>query len=215
MHTNKILSKPFSEYQSCPVVESVLMQVVLADKPYGEKTKTIRVPKSSVTGIKTYLELRQQSVSLSLVLLSKMISPIADVSRVEAANDKILLPLVGSRVAAGFPSPADDYMEDYLDLNQLLISEKESTYLVRVKGESMINIGIFPKDLLIVDRSRDPIDGDIVIAVLDGELTVKRLEKRGHRVALVAENKKFPPIVVREDQEFLVWGIVTHCIHSY
>jgi len=183
--------------------------------PYGEKTKTIRVPKSSVTGIKTYLELRQQSVSLSLVLLSKMISPIADVSRVEAANDKILLPLVGSRVAAGFPSPADDYMEDYLDLNQLLISEKESTYLVRVKGESMINIGIFPKDLLIVDRSRDPIDGDIVIAVLDGELTVKRLEKRGHRVALVAENKKFPPIVVREDQEFLVWGIVTHCIHSY
>ena len=122
---------------------------------------------------------------------------------------------MGPRVAAGFPSPADDYMEDYLDLNQLLISEKESTYLVRVKGESMINIGIFPKDLLIVDRSRDPIDGDIVIAVLDGELTVKRLEKRGHRVALVAENKKFPPIVVREDQEFLVWGIVTHCIHSY
>jgi DNA polymerase V len=183
--------------------------------PYGEKTKTIRVPESAVTDIKTYLELRQQSVSLSLVPLSKMISPIADFSRVDAANDKILLPLVGPRVAAGFPSPADDYMEDYLDLNQLLISEKESTYLVRVKGESMINIGIFPKDLLIVDRSRDPIDGDIVIAVLDGELTVKRLEKRGHRIALVAENKKFPPIVVREDQEFLVWGIVTHCIHSY
>ncbi len=183
--------------------------------PYGEKTKTIRVPESAVTDIKTYLELRLQRVSLSLVPLAKLISPIADVSRVEAANDKILLPLVGPRVAAGFPSPADDYMEDYLDLNQLLISEKESTYLVRVKGESMINIGIFPKDLLIVDRSRDPIDGDIVIAVLDGELTVKRLEKRGHRVSLVAENKKFPPIVVREDQEFLVWGIVTHCIHSY
>ena len=183
--------------------------------PYGEKTKTIRVPESAVTDIKAYLESRQQRVSLSLVPLTKMVSPIADVARVDAANDKILLPLVGPRVAAGFPSPADDYMEDYLDLNQLLISEKESTYLVRVKGESMINIGIFPKDLLIVDRSRDPIDGDIVIAVLDGELTVKRLEKRGHRVALVAENKKFPPIVVREDQEFLVWGIVTHCIHSY
>jgi DNA polymerase V len=183
--------------------------------PYGEKTKTIRVPESAVTDIKTYLELRQQRVSLSLVPLAKMTNPIADVARVDAANDKILLPLVGPRVAAGFPSPADDYMEDYLDLNQLLISEKESTYLVRVKGESMINIGIFPKDLLIVDRSRDPIDGDIIIAVLDGELTVKRLEKRGHRVALVAENKKFPPIVVREDQEFLVWGIVTHCIHSY
>lgn len=183
--------------------------------PYGEKTKTIRVPESAVTDIKTYLESRQQRVSLSLVPLSKMTSPIADVARVDSANDKILLPLVGPRVAAGFPSPADDYMEDYLDLNQLLISEKENTYLVRVKGESMINIGIFPKDLLIVDRSRDPIDGDIVIAVLDGELTVKRLEKRGNRVALVAENKKFPPIVVREDQEFLVWGIVTHCIHSY
>ena len=183
--------------------------------PYGEKTKTIRVPESAVTDIKTYLELRQQRVSLSLVPLTKMTSPIADVARVEAANDKILLPLVGPRVAAGFPSPADDYMEDYLDLNQLLISEKESTYLVRVKGESMINIGIFPKDLLIVDRSREPKDGDIVIAVLDGELTVKRLEKRGHRVALVAENKQFAPIVVRPNQELLIWGIVTHCIHSY
>ena len=183
--------------------------------PYGEKTKTILVPESAVTDIKTYLESRQQRVSLSLVPLAKMISPIADVSRVDAANDKILLPLVGPRVAAGFPSPADDYMEDYLDLNQLLISEKESTYLVRVKGESMINIGIFPNDILIVDRSRDPMDGDIVIAVLDGELTVKRLVIRGNRITLVAENKKFPPIVVREDQEFLVWGIVTHCIHSY
>ena len=183
--------------------------------PYGEKTKTIRVPESAVTDIKTYLELRQQRVSLSLVPLAKMTSPIVDVARVDAANDKILLPLVGPRVAAGFPSPADDYMEDYLDLNQLLISEKESTYLVRVKGESMINIGIFPNDILIVDRSRDPMDGDIVIAVLDGELTVKRLVIRGNRITLVAENKKFPPIVVREDQEFLVWGIVTHCIHSY
>lgn len=183
--------------------------------PYGEKTKTIRVPESAVTEIKTYLELRQQRVSLSLVPLAKMTSPIAEVSRVEAVNDTVRIPLVGSRVAAGFPSPADDYMEDYLDLNQLLISEKESTYLVRVKGESMMNIGIFPKDLLIVDRSREPKDGDIVIAVLDGELTVKRLEKRGLRIALVAENKQFPPIVVREDQELLIWGIVTHCIHSY
>jgi DNA polymerase V len=151
---------------------------------YGEKTKTIRVPESAVTDIKSYLELRQQRVSLSLVPLAKMISPIAEVSRVEAVNDTVRIPLVGSRVAAGIPSPADDYMEDYLDLNQLLISEKESTYLVRVKGESMMNIGIFPKDLLIVDRSREPKDGDIVIAVLDGELTVKRLEKRGHRIAL-------------------------------
>ena len=183
--------------------------------PYGEKTKTMRVPESAVTDIKTYLQLRSQRVSLSLVPLAKMINPMAEVARADAANDKILIPLVGPRVAAGFPSPADDYMEDYLDLNQLLISEKESTYLVRVKGESMINIGIFPKDLLIVDRSRDPIDGDIVIAVLDGELTVKRLVIRGNRITLVAENKKFPPIVVREDQEFLVWGIVTHCIHSY
>ena len=183
--------------------------------PYGEKTKTIRVPESAVTDIKSYLELRQQRVSLSLVPLAKMTNPITEVSRAEAVNDTVRIPLVGSRVAAGFPSPADDYMEDYLDLNQLLISEKESTYLVRVKGESMMNIGIFPKDLLIVDRSREPKDGDIVIAVLDGELTVKRLEKRGHRVALVAENKQFAPIVVRPNQELLIWGIVTHCIHSY
>ena len=84
----------------------------------------MRAPESAVTEIKTYLESRQQRVSLSLVPLSIMISPIADVSRIDAANDKILLPLVGPRVAAGFPSPADDYMEDYLDLNQLLISEK-------------------------------------------------------------------------------------------
>ncbi len=183
--------------------------------PYGEKTKTIRVPESAVTDIKTYLANRQPSVSLSLVPLAHMVNPVAELSRLDTMQEAIHIPLVGSRVAAGFPSPADDYMEDYLDLNQLLISEKESTYLVRVKGESMMNIGIFPKDLLIVDRSREPKDGDIVIAVLDGELTVKRLEKRGHRVALVAENKLFAPIVVRPDQELLIWGIVTHCIHSY
>jgi DNA polymerase V len=123
--------------------------------------------------------------------------------------------LFTSKVAAGFPSPADDYIDKWLDLNELLVPEKESTFFVRVKGESMVEANIHPGDLLIVDRSREAKHGDIVIAVLDGELTVKRLSIAGNAVSLVPANPAFPVITLKDGQELLVWGIVTHSVHAH
>lgn len=177
-----------------------------------EPTQVIRVPVGAVTEIRAYLESRRQqsgkpkletALSRHEVLIP---SPIA-------INRK--LPLFTSKVAAGFPSPADDYVDKWLDLNDLLVPEKESTFFVRVKGESMRDANIHPGDLLIVDRSREAKDGDIVIAVLDGELTVKRLSMTGSTVALIPANPDFPTITLKDGQELMVWGIVTHSVHAH
>jgi DNA polymerase V len=117
-------------------------------------------------------------------------------------------------VHAGFPSPADDFLEGHLDLNEYLINHPAATYYVRVKGESMINAGIHDGDLLIVDRSLEPRDNKVVIAVVDGQLTVKRLKKlKNQQFVLVAENPDFPAIAVNEENNISIWGIVTNVIH--
>lgn len=121
-------------------------------------------------------------------------------------------PLVLSRVPAGFPSPADDYVEGSLDLNEHLIAHREATFFVRVKGHSMTGAGIADGDLLVVDRALEAAGGDIVVAVVDGELTVKRLWRRGGRVRLLAENPAFAPIELKDGQELAVWGVVTSVI---
>ena len=125
-----------------------------------------------------------------------------------------LIPYVSSVVHAGFPSPADDFLEGHLDLNEYLISHPSATYYVRVKGESMINAGIHDGDLLIVDRSLEPRENKVVIAIVDGQLTVKRLKKlKNKQFVLVAENPDFPPIEVNEENNVSIWGIVTNVIH--
>lgn len=125
-----------------------------------------------------------------------------------------LIPYVSSAVHAGFPSPADDFLEGQLDLNEYLIHHPSATYYVRVKGESMINAGIHDGDLLIVDRSLEPRENKVVIAVVDGQLTVKRLKKlKNKKFVLVAENPDFPPIEVNEENNVSIWGIVTNVIH--
>ncbi|MDQ8038777.1 MAG: translesion error-prone DNA polymerase V autoproteolytic subunit [Rickettsiella sp.] len=124
------------------------------------------------------------------------------------------IPYVSSAVHAGFPSPADDFLEGHLDLNEYLVSHPSATYYVRVKGESMINAGIHDGDLLIVDRSLEPRENKVVIAVVDGQLTVKRLKKlKNKRFVLVAENPDFPFIEVNEENNVSIWGIVTNVIH--
>jgi len=124
-------------------------------------------------------------------------------------------PLMGSRIAAGFPSPAQDYIEDVLDLNELLIKHPAATYFVRVEGYSMINAGIFPEDILVVDRSLEPASNRIVIAVIDGELTVKRLFIDKQSIYyLLPENPDFKPIRITEDMNFSVWGVVSNVIHK-
>lgn len=124
------------------------------------------------------------------------------------------LPLFISRVPAGFPSPAEDYIEKYLDLNELLIKHPSATYFVKVSGNSMIEAGIHDGDILIVDRALDPKNNDIVIAVIDGELTVKRLVIKDNKIYLYPENSNYKPIKIdSEERDLLIWGIATYVIH--
>jgi DNA polymerase V len=123
-------------------------------------------------------------------------------------------PLLLSRVPAGFPSPADDYLEGTLDLNQHLIRHKAATFFVRVQGDSMTGAGIQDGDLLIVDRAVEPRDKSVAIAVVNGEFTVKRIRKQQGRVWLAAENADYPPLEVTEGSQLEVWGVVTHVIHA-
>ena len=116
------------------------------------------------------------------------------------------LPLVTSKVSAGFPSPADDYVERELDLNELIIEHPSATFYVRVKGDSMINAGILPDDILAVDRAVSPSNRNVVVAILDGELTVKRLVKReGGITELHHENDDYDVISMRPGSELEIW----------
>ena len=124
------------------------------------------------------------------------------------------LPLALCRVEAGFPSPADDYMEGSLDLNDHIIKHPSATYFVKASGDSMIGAGIFNGDLLIVDRSLEASSGKVVIAEVDGQLTVKRLLKLSDGFSLQSENSSYPPIELQEGNEVVVWGVVTHVIHD-
>ena len=117
-------------------------------------------------------------------------------------------------VSAGFPSPADDYKEKKLDLNDLLIRQPEATFFAKASGDSMIGAGIHDGDMLIVDRSITPSDGKIVIAVVNGELTVKRFKVSGRNAQLHPENPKYSPINLSEGDSISVWGVVTNVVHS-
>ncbi|WP_347710073.1 translesion error-prone DNA polymerase V autoproteolytic subunit [Thiomicrorhabdus sp. ZW0627] len=134
----------------------------------------------------------------------------------QPANDSyVSLPLFSHKVVAGFPSPADDYIETTLDLNEKLVRNKEATFLLVVEGDSMQKAGIQDGDILVVDRSIEPTDGKIVIAALDGELTVKRLSVKSTGTWLVPENDNYPPIPVREEADMVIWGVVTATISQF
>ncbi|MCB1116137.1 MAG: translesion error-prone DNA polymerase V autoproteolytic subunit [Chlamydiia bacterium] len=124
------------------------------------------------------------------------------------------LPLFSNNVRAGFPSPAEDHIEQTLDLNHHLIKHPAATFFVRVEGDSMKRGGIHHGDLLIVDRALSPKNGQIVVAILNGEFTVKRIYKEKNTLYLKPENPDFPPIKVTEEMDFQVWGVVTFAIHT-
>ncbi len=126
---------------------------------------------------------------------------------------RLRLPLFAGKVSAGFPSPAADHIEKNLDLNELLIQKPAATYFVRAQGESMLGAGIHPNDILVVDRSLEPVAGKIVICALNGELTVKRLTCENEQWTLKAENPDYPDIMLSDDLELVVWGVVTNVIH--
>jgi DNA polymerase V len=118
-------------------------------------------------------------------------------------------PLYLERISAGFPSPADDYIEAALDLNTYLVRNPAATFMVRVSGDSMTGAGIRDGDILVVDRSEEPVPGKIVVAVLDGELTVKRLVRKDGQILLAPENPLYRPIAVAAEQDLHVWGVVS------
>lgn len=130
-----------------------------------------------------------------------------------AIRSTLKLPLFVSKVSAGFPSPAQDYVEQTLDLNELCIKRPAATFFVRVEGESMIEAGIFHNDILVVDRSVKPVHGDIVVAQVDGEFTVKELCLRP-KLMLVPRNSAFQPISLANDNELQIFGVVTNVIRQ-
>jgi DNA polymerase V len=133
----------------------------------------------------------------------------------DSTTKTIKIPLLTDSVSAGFPSPADDYTEENIDLNEHLISNPFSTFFLRVKGDSMINAGIKDKDLIIVDKSLIAKPGDIVIAMIDGEFTIKRLSIKNDELYLKAENHNYPDFRFKNHIDVQIWGVVIYSIHSY
>ncbi|PKV75796.1 LexA family protein [Pontibacter ramchanderi] len=128
--------------------------------------------------------------------------------------DLLELPISQSYVAAGFPSPAEDYLEDKINLQQVLIRNPTATYLVRVRGESMRDARLHDGDILVVDRSLKPSHGHIIIGVVDGEFTVKRLLQKGPRLYLQPANELYPPVEITEEMDFKPWGVVVWSLHK-
>lgn len=126
--------------------------------------------------------------------------------------DRLLIPLFASSIAAGFPSPADDYLELKLDLNELCIEHPSSTFLAWVQGDSMVNAGINPGDLLVIDRSLEATNNSIVVAILNSEFTVKRLQIKSDRYTLLPENSRYRPTLITEEMNFEVWGVVVSVV---
>jgi DNA polymerase V len=129
-------------------------------------------------------------------------------------STKMSIPLYTAGVSAGFPSPADDFVDRSLDLNEFLIRHPSATYFVRVEGTSMIGSGIHPGDILIVDRALEPSDSSIVVAVLNGEFLVKRFRRGAGGCSLQPENPAYAPIELKEGMQLEVWGVVTYVIHK-
>lgn len=129
---------------------------------------------------------------------------------------KLELPLIESKIPAGFPSPADDYLEMSLDLNEKLIRNPSSTFFAQITGSSMENAGIQDGDIIIVDKSLQPKNDSILVCSIDGEFTLKRFKKVDHETGyLMPDNPTFKPIKVTKDNHFMIWGVVTYSIHKH
>ena len=129
-------------------------------------------------------------------------------------STNVALPFVENGISAGFPSPADDFLDASIDLNREFVKNPSTTFYGRVKGDSMINAGLNNGDLLIIDKSLEPIDNKIAVCFIDAEFTLKRIKIEKDIIWLVAENEKYQPIKVTSDNDFLIWGIVTTVIKN-
>jgi len=130
-------------------------------------------------------------------------------------SSHVELPFIDGGIAAGFPSPAQDYIDLKIDLNTELINNPSSTFYARVKGTSMQDAGIMDGDILVIDKSLEPKDGDTAVCFIDGEFTLKYIKLETDAVYLVPANPKFEPIKVTEENDFCIWGIVTYSIKNH
>lgn len=128
------------------------------------------------------------------------------------ARIELTVPLMGGQVRAGFPSPAEDHEESPLDFNELIVANPAATFAVRAQGDSMVGAGIFEGDICVVDRSMKPADGSVIVALVDGDFTMKRLRMKAGRVWLQAENPDYPDIIIAEGSEFEIWGVVRRSV---
>jgi len=175
-----------------------------------EPTVTVRVPVSSKEAVMQWILQLKAAAPIQPVRVPTWmeISPLAPQTAPRS------FPLMSHSVCAGFPSPADDYVEKRIDLNEELIQHRKATFFLRVSGHSMINAGIDDGDELIVDCAIIPEHNRIIVAAVDGELTVKRFYRRNGIVKLTAENPDYPDIEFRSEQEMMIWGVVTRVIKS-
>ena len=178
---------------------------------YGVPTKQVRIPESHVPIVLDYLSaLRRQQK----VIAQPTKGMLANIMHLQMNTQAWAIPLMSHTVPAGFPSPADDYIEDRIDLNTHLITHREATFILRVSGWSMINAGIHDGDEIIVDRALNATHGNIVVAVINNELTVKRLHKTDSDIRLIPENPEFKEILIGAEEELLIWGVVTRVLHK-
>lgn len=166
----------------------------------------------------------QQAIVRDLITTHKSNSPATTrilpltINRPAKILKKINLPLFSSKVAAGFPSPADEHVEKRLDPNDFLIDNEEATFFVTIEGHSMMDAGLLPGDKVVVDRSKNALKNNIVLAVVDGEFTIKRLSRSSDgRPLLLPENSSgaYPPILVKEGMQFEIWGVVTGAFRRF
>lgn len=171
---------------------------------FGEETSVLRVPISQTPVIKDFLAAYQRKK------LTADIDVVTDFEWPALNAASIKLPLYSSKVSAGFPSPAEEHVEKRLDPSEFLIDQKDATFFVTIQGQSMIDVGLLPGDKAVVDRSKQASIGNIVLAVLDGEFTIKTLSRsKDGKVRLLPANKDFKPIQITEEMQFEIWGVVT------
>ena len=178
--------------------------------PYGEKTTVIRVPNSIKSDVLVYLEAFKNKVT-------KQPEPMPPLLQASPTPIALARPVYSGKVSAGqsrFPSPAQDYEQKFLDLNERYIKNQPATYFFDVEGNSMEGAGIFEGDVAIVDKSIKPRSSSIVVADVDGEWMIKRLYKRGNLIKLLSEHPDHKPISFSEGQELVIFGVVTYVIHQ-
>lgn len=183
---------------------------------YGEPTTTMRIPQSQTATVKSFLDAFQRkkasagSVSQT-VDMSKLLIP-------HISEESTQLPLFTTKVAAGSPSPAEDHVEQYLDISEYLIDDASTTFLITIKGESMIDVGLMPGDKVVVDRAKTPILGDIVLAVVDQEFTIKILGQAANRMPkLMPANSSgaYKPIYIHPSSQFEIFGVAIGSIRRF